>query len=85
MYMNMSAACARDCAQMILFLIFLGNYGIAMYLTVPPYVITNSEETNSDGHWQLTAMLQDLFKLGTHPPAPPTQAPQSCSSIMLLN
>lgn len=48
---------------MIIFAIFLLNYGLAMYLTVPPFVMDNTDD-NSEGRWTLIAMLQDLVKLG---------------------
>ena len=48
---------------MIIFAIFLLNYGLAMYLTVPPYVIDVTDD-NSEGKWTLIAMFQDLVKLG---------------------
>ena len=46
---------------MIIFAIFL--LGLAMYLTVPPFVMDNTDD-NSEGRWTLIAMLQDLVKLG---------------------
>ena len=44
---------------------FLISFGIAMYLTVPPYVIHNTyHDTYADGKWPLSSMVQDLIELG---------------------
>ena len=40
------------------------NYGLAMYLNCPPYVMENSEDDSSNGKWTITSMIQDLIKLG---------------------
>ena len=48
---------------MIIFGIFLLNYGLAMYITAPPYLMDDTSD-NNEGRWTLTYMIQDLVKLG---------------------
>jgi len=46
---------------MIIFFIFLINYGLALFLTAPPHVM---ESNSPDGTWNWMFMLEDLTKLG---------------------
>lgn len=45
-----------------IFIIFLLNFGVAMYITMPPYGI-GSDELNVDGNWNIISAAYDITAL----------------------
>ena len=46
---------------LVIFILFLVNYGIAMWLTAPPFTLATSQV---DGSWGIAQMIQELTFLG---------------------
>ena len=47
---------------MTIFMIFLFNYGLALFLNAPPHVLPSSNP--AEGTWDLWYMIEDLMTLG---------------------